>query len=81
MIGDGFNVLTDSKEVADTINTLYASVADQIGFDQQLSKVTHFQSSGDFIAVAKKYHQIHSSFPAIQRECNKSQSFAFKHVD
>ena len=81
MISDGLNILTDPKEVADTMNTFYSSVADQMGYDQQLPKVTQFQSTCDFVAAAKNYHQSHTSVLAIRTKCNKSESFAFKHVD
>jgi hypothetical protein len=81
MIKDDERILTEPKDVADSMNAFYTNIAAQIGTDTSIPTMADFDTVKDFVDASVDYHSAHPSINAIKTECNKANNFNFSHVN
>ena len=80
MILENSQLITKPEEVADKFNNFFANVAENIGHDKNLPKVTHFSDTKSFVEEAINYHSEDRSVHNIKNDCS-TKSFSFKPVE
>jgi hypothetical protein len=80
MIHDGQSLLTNPKEVAESMNEFFINIASNIGNDVNIPNRLDFDSNKDFLDASLAYHANHPSITSIRTNGKADTEFKFRHA-